>query len=91
MNSDKLGGNMSEQAAKKYLERLEADPKFKKLVEKAKDKKEAENILREHGYIFTKEELKKAAKAVLGKELTEKELILVAGGKKEMFNTSIEG
>ena len=72
---------MSQQAAKKFLERLQKDPKFKKQLEQIKDKKEAERILKENGYTFTKEEYRLAAKEVLGKELTEKELANISGGK----------
>ena len=70
---------MSQQAAKKFLERLQKDPNFKKRLEQIKDKKEAEKVLKENGYTFSKEEYKKAAKEVLGKELTEKELTASGG------------
>ncbi len=69
---------MSAESAKEFLKKFAADEAFRKSIENAANDADRQNIVKEAGFNFTKDEIK-AIGAESG-ELSEQELEKVAGG-----------
>ncbi len=70
---------MSKERAKKFLEKINQDPEFKKKWMNASPE-EAKKIIQEEDFSFTKDEFREAYQELLGRELNQEELAQVAAG-----------
>ncbi len=77
---------MSFKLAHDFLERFERDREFKEKLERSKDKDELLQLMKEAGFSFTSEDVKKATK-----DLSEEELQNIDGGRliNFLFNMGI--
>lgn len=75
---------MSIEGAHAFLEKFERDRDFKEKLEIAKDKSEILRLIKEAGFNFTSEDIKKATK-----ELSEEELQNIEGGSFINFLSNI--
>ncbi|MEQ8222219.1 MAG: Nif11-like leader peptide family natural product precursor [Candidatus Eremiobacterota bacterium] len=77
---------MSLNSAHDFLEKFERDRDFKEKLEQAKDKNEILRLIKEAGFCFTSDDIKKAKK-----ELSDEELQNIEGGSiiNSLFNMGI--
>ena len=70
---------MSVENAKKFLNKMDQDPSFKKSLQNI-TREEGKKILQKEGLQFTQDEFIEAYNEAKGSELKEKELAKIAGG-----------
>lgn len=71
---------MSLDSAKHFIEKLAKDHHFKNQISHAKNQKEVSEMLKRNGFNFTNEEYRRAIKMNKSAELSEQELMRIAGG-----------
>lgn len=65
---------MSKESAKKFLDKIENDAKFREQIQKAKGKEERQKVFKAHHISFTEEEFSKAYQEKTHRHLSHKEL-----------------
>jgi predicted ribosomally synthesized peptide with nif11-like leader len=78
---------MSQESAKKFVEKMQKDQNFKQKLQQAKNEEDVKSILEQNDFHFTEEEYKTAYKNVMGKEISDQELTRIAGGNATLAFT----